>query len=913
MTANLLLTKLYRPAVPLKIVQRPFLSQRLDEGLEAGRKLTLVSAPAGFGKTTCISEWADTLQYPVAWLSLDAEDDDPGRFFTYLVAALNKVDENLGQEIEAVLRAGQLPPAEIISAVLINDILAMDGRFLLVLDDFQLIQDEFILQVLRTMVTNLPQALHFVLLSREEPSLPLARLRANNQMTEIRAADLRLTSQETAVFLNEVMGLALAPADIAALEDKSEGWIAGLQLAGLSIRDRANPSEFISDLSGSHRHFLSYLTEEVVNQQPAEIQNFLLQTSILDKLNGDLCDAVTGGENGRFLLEQLYYDNLFLIPLDDEQQWYRYHQLFAGLLRHRQETLHKEESAALHRRASRWYEQAGLSSEAVQHAIEAADYETAVSLIETHAMDMLMAWHARTVRGWMHAIPPEWAAKSPKTNLAFAWMHLFSNNFAQALPYIERLQVMFADAQLDEDDPALQAEWLALQATLLNGQGLSEQSLALSNQALAIVPKEDAYIRGLIYGGLASSYKQMNDYPQAVAAYEKLIQHGRIAGSLFSELMGISALGLYAMERGDLHYAFEIALQGVERLERSGTLPPIGAAVYGELGGVAYHWYQIEKTHHYLTRSTQVSTLSGYSDAEIYHHVVRSRLAQIEEDLETALLEINKAVELTQVDAPAAIREEVIAQQVRMALLQNKPAAAEALLNPRGYIFQGKLSWPAFESGQVISRSTGLLLISALRVILYQGQNEGLLANLGQGIELADTLIVEARKSEAIPILLETLLVRAQMQTALGDDQFSRADVATAVELAEPEGFITIFLEEGRPVARILASLLANNQLESTQADHAAEILAAYPEAVQAAALSAPEIAPTREMLIEPLSKRELEILRLIGEGCTNQEIAGRLVITLHTVKKHSSNIYGKLGVRSRTQAVARARELQLL
>ncbi len=423
---SLLQTKLHCPTIPAKRVERPFLTQRLQSGLEEGRQVTLVSAPAGFGKTTCISDWLQTLTLPVAWLSLDAADDEPGRFFSYLLAALQTVEATLGQAIEGILRAGQLPPEEIVSATLINDMLAVKSPFLLVLDDFQAIQDDFILQVFQTLVMNFPQSLHLVLLTREEPSLPLARLRANNQLTEIRAADLRFSDAETAVFLQEVMGLSLSAADIVALERKTEGWVVGLQLAGLSVRDRANPSAFIAELSGSHRHILSYLTEEVLNQQPPEIQEFLLRTAILDHLTGDLCDALTGGENGRFLLEQLCQDNLFLIPLDDDQQWYRYHHLFADLLRDRQQSLHKSETAELHRRASQWYAQAGQSSEAIQHAIDGKDYETAVSLIETHAMDMLMQWHAKTVTAWMAAIPPEWAAKSPKTNLAFAWMNLFT-------------------------------------------------------------------------------------------------------------------------------------------------------------------------------------------------------------------------------------------------------------------------------------------------------------------------------------------------------------------------------------------------------------------------------------------------------------------------------------------------------
>ena len=325
--SNILATKLRLPAPPSRHVQRPRILQALRSGLAAGRSLTLVSAPAGFGKTTCVCEWLESVDLPVAWLALDPADDDPGRFFTYLLAALQKVDENLGREIQRVLRAGELPPAEVISTALINDILERRGRFLLVLDDFHVIQDRFILQVLEKLITNLFQAglqqpLHLALITREDPPLPLARLRANNQLTEIRAAELRFTPAEAERFLNEVLGLYLSQADLAALEERTEGWIVGLHLAGLSIRDRADPSGFIASLSGSHRYILSYLTEEVLSRQPEEIQQFLLDTSILEQLCGDLCDSVaghsgqTGKGGGRALLERLCSANLFLVPLE---------------------------------------------------------------------------------------------------------------------------------------------------------------------------------------------------------------------------------------------------------------------------------------------------------------------------------------------------------------------------------------------------------------------------------------------------------------------------------------------------------------------------------------------------------------------------------------------------------------------
>jgi LuxR family maltose regulon positive regulatory protein len=485
-TSSLLATKLHRPSIPPKRVQRPHLIQRLNEGLEFDRQITLVSAPAGFGKTTCIGEWVDGLDWPVTWLSLDPADDDPGRFFAYLAAALQKVHPDLGREIAGVLRSGQLPPGEIISTTLVNDVLELEGRFLLVLDDFQVIQDRFILQVMQRLVANLPQPLHLVLLTREDPPLPLARLRANNRLTEIRAGDLRFTGRDAGRFLNEVMGLSLSPADVAVLDGKTEGWIAGLQLAGLSVRDRADPSSFIATLSGSHRFILSYLTEQVLSRQPEEIQDFLLQTAVLDRLNGDLCNAVTGRSDGHALLEQLFNANLFLIPLDDEGQWYRYHHLFADLLRSLQDALQNDKTAGLHRRAGHWYAQAGMPGEAIQHALAAADYAMAVDLLESHATGMIMQGYVKTVNGWVEAIPPQWRSSSPRTDLAFAWMHLLRGAYARASPYLERMQAAFAGSQVSEE-ASLKAEWLAMQTLLLNMQGRATESLALPGDVLGRV------------------------------------------------------------------------------------------------------------------------------------------------------------------------------------------------------------------------------------------------------------------------------------------------------------------------------------------------------------------------------------------------------------------------------------------
>lgn len=921
--SGLLATKLHCPPIPPKWVRRPLLIERLNKGLEFNRRVTLVSAPAGFGKTTCVSEWVNVLDAPVTWLSLDAADDDPGRFFTYFVAALQKVDENLGREIEGVLRSGQLPPSEIISTTLINDILELEGRFLLVLDDFQVIEDHFILQVLENLIANLPQPLHLVLLTREDPSLPLARLRANNRLTEIRAGDLRFTSRDAERFLNEVMGLALSQADIAALENKTEGWIVGLQLAAIamqsprlpqssqlpqSVRDRATPSGFIASLSGSHRFILSYLTEQVLDRQPEEIRYFLLQTSILDRLNGDLCNAVTGRTDSHSLLEQLLNDNLFLTPLDDEQRCYRYHQLFADLLRDLQNARQKDRTTELHQRASHWYAQAGMASEAIQHALAAADYAMAVRLLESYSLDLLMQWHVKTVDGWMKAIPPEWALQSPKANLAFAWMHLLRGTYLQATPYLERLQEMFSSSQIGEKDASLQAEWFALQSTLLNAQGKPAESLNLANQALNIVPEEDGHVRSMIYMGLASAYQQLDDYAHAVEAFQMLIQHGRTAGNFVTEMMGLSGLGLMALEHGQNHVAFEVASQGIDRIERSGSLPPISAAVYGELGQVYYQWHQLEQAHSHFQRAIQVSTLSGYSDAEIYYRVILSRLRQMEGDLEAAAGEIQKAVDLMRVDAPAHVQEQVISQQVRVYLAQNRLAAAETVLKGHGLFSQDEFTIPDLALDQSITSSAGLLYNSGLRILLHRAQSRRELANLRPGIELADRLIAEALQRQYVPIVLETLLLRAQMHAALANDQASEADYVRALELAEPEGVISIFVEQGLPVAEALATLLEQDRLGTVQPGHVKNILAAFSK-------SQPQDAACGEQvgLVEALTDREMDVLHLMAEGLKYEEIAARLFVSLNTVRSHVKAIYGKLDVNNRTKAIEAARQLQIL
>lgn len=922
---GILATKLHPPPIPAKWVHRPRLRQRLSEGLEINRQVTLVSAPAGFGKSTCISDWVNALdQLPVTWLSLDSADDDPVRFFAYFISALQKVDAGLGKEIEGVIRSGQLPPGEIISESLINDILAYEGRLLLVLDDFHIIQDQFVLQVMGQLIANFPYPLHLVLITREDPPLPLARMRANNLLTEIRARDLRFSSTDIGQFLNDVIGLSLSQADIAALENKTEGWIAGLQLAGISVRDQANPSGFITTLSGSHRFILSYLTEQVLNQQPEEIQHFLLETSILEKLNGDLCNAVSRRSDSHALLEKLFNANMFLIPLDDERQWYRYHHLFADLLRDLQNAFPIDKKTEMHRRASRWYAQADMVSEAIQHALDAEDYRMAVDLLENHAMEMIMQGYAKTVNGWVQALPDEWGNQSPRTNLAFAWALLLRGSYLQAMEYLERLHATFIDAPQGDESASVRAEWLVMQSLVLYMQGRFAECKEMASLALELAPELNSRVQSMAFYVQASVFWFQEDYQQAAEIFQKSIQHSLAAENLVGEMMSTTSLASMALENGRLHLAFEIASQAVRRIERSGVLHPISAVIYASLGDAHYQWYQIEEARRCFQRALHLSTLGGSNTITIMCHVLLSRLEQVSGDLEAADSEIQKAVDLVPLEAPAYMRQEVVSQRVRVYLDLNRIAAAEAALQGQGFSLGDQFSFsdlpagdrPSASSRESVSSSVRLLYNSLLRLLLYQARAGSDPACLKPGIEFAGRLIAGAFESQQLVVALETLLLRAQMYVVLGEHTASREDYIQALELTEPEGFIGVFVEGGRAVADDLAELVVQNHQENIPPEYIQRILDAFSESrFPRAQPPAPDFPAggKPEVLIAPLTDRELDVLRLMAEGLKYKEIAERLFISLNTVRYHVKAVYSKLNVSSRIQAIELARHLRIM
>lgn len=921
MSVSLLSTKFHIPHARANGVSRPRLTEKLLAGLNRPGSFALLSGPAGFGKTTLLSEFVEEYERPVAWVSLDEGDSDPIQFWTYLITACQSIQREIGESGLALLQTPQFLPDETIPTILINDLVRLEDDLVLVLDDYHTIQNPSIHAALSFLLDHLPDKLHLVLSTRVDPPWPLARFRARDQLIEIRAADLRFTIEETAAFLNQVMGLNLSTDDVVALETRTEGWIVSLQLAAISMRGRRDVTGFIRAFTGSHVYVADYLVEEVLNQQPEEVKTFLLQTSILERLNAGLCEAVSGRANSQTMLKDLYQANLFVLPLDDEGQWFRYHHLFADLLKARlQQSLPADAIKTLHQRATAWYEQAGMVPEAINHALAAADYLHAVQLVERISLPMILKAYFKTVEDWLQAIPPEYLNESPRANMAFAWMHLMRRNFAQAAPHLERLQRIFSTLSENEIVPSLQGQWLALQSVLLNAHGKVAESRDIAEQALKILPADEVQVRSMIYMGLADAYQQMLDYERATEATEAIIQQARAVGDLASEVFGLSLLGRNVLQQGRLHSAYEITSQALQRVERTRSFSPFSATLYGELAQVYYYWHQLEEARGYFSRSVEWSMLGGFSDAKIYHSVFLSRLFQMEGNLQASVQEIEKALDLMRTAAPALVGEEVISQQVSIFLDLDRLTEAEMALKARGFAFDDGFSYPVLAPDNGIPHPVGLLYNSALRILLYRARVKLKQQDLRRGIELAGQLIAGSLRCQHLPIVLQTLLLRAQLHIAHGDDQHGLADVAKALELAEPEGFISIFVEEGMSVAEALTILLKRNRLGVAHKDYIKDILAAFPttqssKATDSKQTAGKEMVAVDESLIpiEPLTPRELEVLHLIANGDSNQKIADKLVITLSAVKKHTGNIFNKLNVNSRTQAIARARQLGLL
>lgn len=891
--APLLATKLFVPRLRPNLVVRPRLIARLDAALHS--PLTLISAPAGFGKTTLVSAWVRGLQQPVAWLALDEADNDPARFLRYLVAAFRQIDGTIGRSVSAALETSAPPAPEMVVAALLNDLLRVPGDFVLVLDDCQVLDDADVHEAIRTLVAHQPPQLRLVLATREDPQLPLARLRARGQLVELRAQDLRFTPEESSSFLTEVMGLQLAHSSVAALDAQIEGWVAGLQLAALSLQGRPEPEKLIAELTGNHHFILRYLTEEVLRQVPPDIRAFLLETSVLGRLSGPLCDAVTGRADSEELLEVLYSSNVFVVPLDEEHRWYRYHHLFADLLRSQLQRTRPQDVSALHVRASTWHERQGAATEAIEHALAAGDYPQAVRLLEIHARSVVLQGYAQTMESWLRRLPADWRVAGPVASLAFAWSLLLRGKLPKIEPYLAVAEAAAGQPEHARAGDSVAAESLALRAGLVSLQGDTGRGCELAAAAVALAPAGDTYVQGMTRFALGTALNYAGRVDEAIATYREALPLCRESNNLVASMLIVSNLMVLYVARGRLRAAAELCRSVLAAPEQGDAQPsPALASVSGGYSEVLYCWGELDGAQRQAEISLELAQRGGHVAAVAYIRVVLARILHARGDLEGAMAALQPAVELRDRGMPAWVAPQVVAQQAVLALARGDEATAAALLEEAGT-----------GSASPVQLTREILFTAFLRLLLKRGRAQPEGFHLDEAVQVAARVLAAAEPAGRMGCVLETLVLRALVHYVRGDIPAALDDIQRALRLAEPEGYVQLFVNEGAA----LAPLLRAARERGTTPAYVARLLAAFPTEATTAVI--PSV--LAESLPEPLTERELEVLRLMAAGLTYDEVAQRLVISLNTVRFHVKGIYGKLGVDRRMAAIERATTLGLL
>lgn len=938
MAAPILTTKLYLPPPRAEVIPRPHLIEQLNEGLS--RKLTLISAPAGFGKTTLVSEWVAACARPTAWLSLDEGDGDLTRFLTYLVAALQAIDVadegaagdgEIGAEVLGMLHAPQPAATEAILTTLLNEIAAIPNDFALVLDDYHVIEAHAVDQALAFLLEHLPRQMHLVITTREDPQFPLARLRARRQLTEVRATDLRFSLAETAGFLNQVMGLTLTPAEIAALETRTEGWIAGLQLAALSMQGQADVAGFIEAFAGDHRYIVDYLVEEVLLRQPEAVRDFLLHTAILNRLSGPLCDAVTAQAGGTGRLEALERGNLFVVPLDNKRQWYRYHHLFADVLYAHLIAEQPAHVPTLHQRASAWYERNGALADAVRHALAAEDYARAAGLVELAWPAMDGSYQTATWLGWVKALPDELLHARPVLCVAYAWAFLNGGELEAAdvrlrdaeqwldasTGLIAYPEAQAAEAQTSADESSamrgpkmivvdkeqlrtLPASIASARAYLTQASGDFSGSILYGQRALDFLPAEEYHRRGVAGALLGLAYWTNGDLDAAERIFAEGLANLRRTGNLLFALRGTYSLADIRLAQGHLRAAIQTyeealqlaAAQDEQVLRGTADLCVRLSELYREQGNE-------EAATAHLRKGEEL----GKHDASAYWPyrlaLAQARIKQAQGDLDGALEYLDEA-ERQYVRSPVPEMHPITALRARVWISQGKLADAQRWIDAQGLAVDDELNY---------LREFEYMTLARIRIAHYQHHRDE--DALAEAMALLARLLHAAEAGARMGSVLDILIQQALAHEAQGNLTAAHAPLARALTLAEPEGYVRLFVDEGAPMARLL-SAAAKQGLMPHYTD---KLLAVFsPEASPQSSSSPPPLIPSvQQPLVEPLSERELEVLQLVAQGLSNREISERLYLALSSVKGHNRNIFGKLQVQRRTEAVARARALNLL
>ncbi len=914
MPAPVLATKLYIPLPRPGIVSRLRLVEKLNEGLAAGRKLALISASAGFGKTTLVGEWIGSCGQPVAWLSLDEGDSDPSRFLTYLIAALQTIvvrqspGGNIGAGALAVLQSSQPPSTESILTILLNEITTISDSLILVLDDYHVIDSQPVDQALLFLIEHLPPQMHLVIATREDPRLPLARLRARSQLTELRADDLRFTFAEAAEFLNQVMGLNLSAEDIAALEARTEGWIAGLQLAALSMHNRQDAANFIKSFTGSHRFVLGYLVEEVLQRQTEHIRSFLLQTSILDRLCGPLCNVITDQEDGKAMLEALERGNLFVIPLDDQRRWYRYHHLFAEVLQAFLEEAYSEQVPTLHRKASVWFEQNDLPGEAIRHALAAKYFERAADLIEGVWLGMDLSYQSAAWLVWAKALPEEVILARPVLCVGCAWALL-------AIGEIEASETRLRDAErwLDPaENPSGhssagmvvvdKAEFRVLPASIAAARAyraLALEDIAATkmyaSQALALVPEDEFVHRTQATALLGMAEYAEGNLPAAEKQFLKFQALMWQANDIANAIGITYILANILQVQGRLREAVSTYRQSLQLAAKRGAPVFLGASdLYRGLSELLCEQGDLDGAAEHLQTAQQLGERGALTGWPHRLCIAQARLKEAQGEPAGAL----------------ALLDEAERQYVRNPL----PDRSIGALKARTWLRQGRvaeaLEWAceqSLNSDDELSYLREFEHLTLARLLVAQFRINPSEAGLEVALGLLERLLHAAEEGGRKGSVIEIKVLQSLAHQAQGDLQRALAALECALTLAEPEGYVRTFVNEGEAMRSLIEKL--SHKRDHSLSGYVHKLLAAFE---QPAAAPNSAITQQKSGVIEPLSERELEVLRLLRSELSGPEIAQRLVVSLNTLRTHTKSIFHKLGVNNRRAAIRCAEELDL-
>jgi len=897
---ELLGTKLFIPRPRKNLVVRPRLVEYLNARLD--KKLTLIAAPAGFGKTTLLSEWIPQSPRCVTWLSLDEGDNDPTKFWVYFISSLQELHPDLGESALTLFQSSQAPPITSILTTLINEISRFPDVFTIVLDDYHVIESQPIHEALTFLIAHLPVNMHMVIMTRINPPLPLARLRVRDDLTEIRANDLRFTVDEVAEFLTQMMEVTLSVKEIAALEVRTEGWIAGLQIAVLSMQGHDDIPGFIRAFSGSHRHILGYLTDEVISQRPAGTLEFLLQTSILDRLCGPLCDAVTGDSNGQAILENLERANLFITPIDNEGKWYRYHHLFAEVLQARLRQLHPEEAPKLHRRASEWFEESGSSTEAIEYALRGRDWTRSMQLIEDNMEGAQLRGEIFTLLRWLGALPDEAIRAHPSLGLSHALMLTFVDDFTTAEHRLEVAEGALLSNPLPniDEQSALLGQAASIRETnVLMLEYPGEKVITAGSEALELLPESDLARRGYVFCIMGcAQYLSLGDMQAAEQSFQDGLHLVQAAGDLFSELQILFHLSQMRTVQGQLSAAEEPCEELLQLASQPGW-ENIPAAALGRVmkGRILYERNDLLGAQEALTAG--IAGMEGFSlkRGEITGRVLLSRvklalgeLASARESMENAWATIQNH-HLKRVMIPAA------AYRAQLFLQMNELETAVQWAATIELPIEGPLN-PALEYDY----------ITLARVQMAQGR-------LDETRNLLARLLPPAVEAGRISRVIEILALQAVAAHAQQDEAKAMAALQNALTLAEPEGFVRSFIDESEPMRQLLLDYqsIIKKKIGNGIDNESLQLLQYTDKLLAAFSQLAPDEKTKDAPLLEPLNERELDVLRLIATGRSNKEIAEILVVAVSTVKWYINNLYSKLGAKSRTHALALAKELELI